>query len=144
MGVVVCLALGVVLHFGFGIGTSDSASIVQVLLTIVAILIAARAALYALESARAAKDAVAPLEQLASREEGVVRALAPSSRRSRLRHGDNRFVTNSTLCSGCSGQSRRWRSPRKAEPLRGSQAPTSPRPWPTLTPSCVLPIVRGR
>jgi len=34
-----------------------------------------RRRVHALESARAAKDAVAPLEQLAGREEGVVRAL---------------------------------------------------------------------
>jgi hypothetical protein len=144
MGVVVCLALGVVLHFGFGIGTSDSASIVQVLLTIVAILIAARAALYALESARAAKDAVAPLEQLASREEGVVRALAPSSRRSRLEARRQSFRDQFDALLRMQRAIQTMALAKEGRTPQGQSSAYFAAALADLTPSCVLPIVRGR
>src|SRR3984957_13549611 len=80
--VVLCLASGLVLHFAAGLNTSDSASIVLVLLTIVAIGIAGVAARYAFLSARSAGEAVEPLraaaatlDELASREEHVLHAL---------------------------------------------------------------------
>jgi Mg2+/Co2+ transporter CorB len=81
-GAVAAIAVGLVLRFVAGLGASEAAGIATVALTLVVIFVATIAALYTVETARAARETVRPLQRtadtltaLAGREEAVVAAL---------------------------------------------------------------------